>query len=403
MFFSGNRTQKLHKPRLLIAGGSHSEIPLIKASQNLGYHTISSGNVEKDLGHLYSDEVHLADYSNKTTMLDLASNLSVEAICPSCNDFSALVAAHVAAELKLPGHDSVETLETLHHKDKFRNFSKDLGLKTPIFYNCDHLEEAKKLSNIVKYPLIIKPVDLTGGKGISIAKSKEELYASVKLALNISRAKRVVIEEYINGTHHGFSSIIKNHKVDFYFIDNEYYQYSPFTVSTASSESSCSNFTIAKIIEACEAIAKNLDLVDGILHLQFIETSDGEPVIIESCRRAPGDLYLELVRHSMDIPFSEWIIQGHAGKKISDSKPKAEERCITRHCIIADKSGLFAGLKFSKNLNQSIIDKYIFVKQGELVHKNRTKVGIIFIKHADIQHRENFIHHVNDMINIQVI
>ena len=403
MYFSSNRTHKLHKPRLLIAGGSHSEIPLIKASQNLGYHTISSGNVEKDLGHLYSDEVHLADYSNKTAMLDLASNLSVDAICPSCNDFSALVAAHVAAELKLPGHDSVATLETLHHKDKFRNFSKDLGLKTPIFYNCDHIAEAKKLSRIVKYPLIIKPVDLTGGKGISVARSKEELYDSVKLALNTSRANRVVVEEFINGTHHGFSSIIKNQKVDFYFIDNEYYQYSPFAVSTASSESSCSNFTIKKIIESCETIAKNLNLVDGILHLQFIETSDGEPVIIEICRRAPGDLYLELVRHSLDIPYSEWIIQGHAGKKIPDPKPKTEARCITRHCIIADKSGLFAGLKFSKNLNRSIIDQYMFVEKGELLHKNKSKVGIIFIKHANVEDRDTFIHHVDDMVNIQVV
>lgn len=109
--------------KLLIAGGGYADIPLIFSAKKLGYHVITTGNRPDELGHLYSDEYHQADFSDIKTMLTLSKQLKISAICACCNDFSALSSAYVAENLGLPGHDSYNTAKIIHHKDLYRQFA----------------------------------------------------------------------------------------------------------------------------------------------------------------------------------------------------------------------------------------------------------------------------------------
>ena len=392
----------MKKPRLLIAGGSHSEIPLIHAAKQLGFHTITSGYRAHDRGHLYSDEVHLEDYSDKNAMLELASRLSIDAICASSNDFSALTAAYVANELKLPGYDLLQTSETLHHKDKFRKFAKSIGVKTPRVYEYRKHDDLKRVINDAEYPIIIKPVDLTGGKGIGVARTPTEAMSMIEKALEISRAKRVIIEEYVSGTDHGFTTIIKNQRVAFYFVDNEYHANSPFAISATTSISSCRKATILRLIKDYEKIAKKLDLCDGILHGQFIEPSHGDPVIIEICRRSPGDLQLELIRYATSAPISKWIIQGYLGQQIAIKQKVVEHMNLTRYVITADKSGYFAKLEIDEGLTKKIVDQSTWIDQGTQISENETKVGAIFFLHDKMEERDIIINNLSKLIKTKV-
>jgi hypothetical protein len=90
--------------RISIAGGSHSEIPLIYAAKRLGYQVFTSGNRPRDIGHRLADGFENCDYSDPAAILSVATKLGVSAICAGCNDFSALTCAVVAQELGLPGH-----------------------------------------------------------------------------------------------------------------------------------------------------------------------------------------------------------------------------------------------------------------------------------------------------------
>ena len=56
--------------KLLLLGGSHAEIPLIKAAQELGWFVITTGNNRDGLGHPYADKTAFADFSNKEAMLE---------------------------------------------------------------------------------------------------------------------------------------------------------------------------------------------------------------------------------------------------------------------------------------------------------------------------------------------
>jgi len=117
---------------LLIVGGGYADIPLILSAKKLGYHVITTGNRPNELGHLYSDEYHQADFSDIEAILTLSEQLKISAICACCNDFSALSSAYVAEKLGRPGHDSYETAKIIHHKDLYRQFALKHGISSPI-------------------------------------------------------------------------------------------------------------------------------------------------------------------------------------------------------------------------------------------------------------------------------
>ena len=138
------------------------------------------------------------------------------------------------------------------------------------------------------FPIIVKPVDLTGGKGIHRAANIEEARAAYKDACSRTRQDHIVVEEFVQGTNHGFSAMLVKGKVAFAFADNEQYYINKYMVSGANAPGTSGSETLAKLRDYSERIARELNLVDGILHIQYIERPDGTPVIIEICRRPPG-------------------------------------------------------------------------------------------------------------------
>ncbi|MBT3033377.1 MAG: ATP-grasp domain-containing protein [Candidatus Thiodiazotropha sp. (ex Lucina pensylvanica)] len=368
------------KKRLLIAGGGYADIPLIVAAKQLGYYVITTGNRPDDLGHQFSDKYYNADFSSPVAMLKLAVTENIEAICPCANDFSAISSAYVAQKLGLPGHDSYDVCKLIHHKDKYRDFAAANGISTPKALSFSSIGDAEYALTELRYPIIIKPVDLTGGKGISTINSPSDTQESLVKAFSMSREKRVVAEEYITGSRHGFSALIQTGKVKFHFADNEYYYLNPYMVSGASAPASITDNVIRDMKIQIEKIVKLLHLVDGIFHIQYILTDKG-PVIIEICRRPPGDLYVSLVKYATDLDYPRILVQLFTGEKIHGINQKEIKGYFLRHCIMANRNGVLRDIQFSAEIRDNIIDKEMFWEQGLKVNDYLTqKFGIVFMK-----------------------
>lgn len=221
------------KKKLLILNGSHSDIPLIKAGKSLGYYVITTGNRPEMIGHTYADEYYCEDFSDYKKILKLAKQINIDAICACSNYFGAITASYVAEKLKLGGHDSFEKTLVLHHKNKFKEFAEKNKIQTPKARSYFSIEAAERDKHLFKYPIIVKPVDLTGGKGIRKVNNKEEYMEAIKSVWELSRIKTIVIEEFIERTQHSFSTFLVNQKVISYFNDNEYFYLNPYLVSTS--------------------------------------------------------------------------------------------------------------------------------------------------------------------------
>lgn len=370
------------KLKILIAGGGYADIPLIQAAKALGFYVVTTGNRPRDLGHQYSDEYRNADFSDPEKMLELSKSLHISAVCPCCNDFSALSCAYVAEQMGLPGYDSYETAKIIHHKDRYRAFAREHSIPSPGAMGAENEEEALRALELLAPPLIIKPVDLTGGKGISTVYEKAEARGAVRKAFAISREKRIVVEEYIQGSRHGFSAFIRDGRVVFYFVDNEYYYLNPYLVAGAFAPGFVPDNAVRQLCSISERVASLLSLRTGIFHVQFILNGD-RPVIIEICRRAPGDLYLKLVEHATGVDYAKWIVRAAAGLSCEGLEQVEPKMCLTRHCIMASRPGVFKKVVIDNSLEKKIIDKFMWGKSGETILDEdvlTAKFGIIFVR-----------------------
>ncbi len=378
---------------MLLLGGGHAEIPLIQAAQSLGWYVITTGNAREGLGHPYADKNVFADFSDKDAMLELAKSEGVAAVCSGCNDFALLSTVYVCEKLGLPGHDSYATSLEIHHKDKYRALATRLGIPTPRALVVRSVTEFEAAITELAFPIIVKPVDLTGGKGIHRAATPEEARIAYKDACSRTRQDHIVVEEFVQGSNHGFSAMLVKGKVAFAFSDNEQYYINKYMVSGANSPSTSSDKTLAMLREYSERIAQELHLVDGILHIQYIERADGTPVIIEICRRPPGDLYIKFVKYATNIDYPKFIVQAETGEDISSIADAPTQGFWLRHCIMADCQageqtatgdickGIVRDVTFAPEIQGNIVEKFLWYKPGEKIDDKLTyKAGIVFFK-----------------------
>lgn len=390
------------KKKILIAGGSYGDIPLINEAKKLGFYVITSGNREDDLGHQCSDEYHLRDFSKKEDILELAKYLKIDAIVPSCHDLSMVSCSYVAEKLNLPGYDSYKTTINLHHKDKFKKIANNINLMSPKAYSFDNIKTALEYSKTLPIPCIVKPIDLGGGKGITVVNSLDELSAAIHIAFKYSKSKKIVIEEFIKGSLHSFSTFVKDQKVIFYFADNEFSSTNLYGVATSSSPAK--NFTNVKnkLIEQTERIARTLNLSNGLLHMQYLMDAD-EIFIVEFTRRMPGDWYSIPVELSTGVNHAYWTLQGYLDGDFSELRQKEQSSFYSRHCVMAKKNGDIDKIFIDKSIRDNIVDKYIWIDKYKRIDDFiYQKFGLLFLNYSSLEEMEEKTKNIDNLIYIKV-
>lgn len=369
--------------KLLVLNGSHSDIQLIEAGKKLGYYVYTTGNRPDLIGHKYADEYICGDFSNPEEIYELFKDKQLDAVCACANDFGAITASYLSDRLGLPGHDSYETTLILHHKDKFKEFAAKHGLHTPLAKSYTDRQTALDEKDIV-YPVIVKPIDLTGGKGISVAHNYEEYVAAVNTAFDRSPKKRIVSEPFVRGTHHSFSIFLVDRKVAAYFSDNEYSYLNKYLISTSAGPATDVEKVRDIIIADAEKTASLLSLRDGVFHCQYILSPDGMPHILEITRRCSGDWYSEPVEHATGIPWAEWIVRTECGMSCEDfPKNAVQTKFCGRHCIMGDRNGTVKEVRISEEIRGNIYKSFMWLTDGYKIENYMSdKVGILFLEYS---------------------
>ena len=390
------------KPKLLLLNGSHSEIPLIHAAKKLGFYVITTGNQPQLPGHQLSDEYHFGDFSDEVAMLELAGTLKVDRVCSSANDFGIISAAYVGEHLNFPGHDSYETALLLHHKDRFKQFAKQFNIKTPKALSFSTREEALSGCSAFKLPAMVKPIDLTGGKGVSKVVRAEDFAPAIEKAFQLSPAGKVVIEEFFTGTQHSFSCFLVGKKVHVYFSDNEFSFRNPYLVTTSSAPADHIEIYAEGLIAEAEKTAELLDLVDGVLHFQFL-ANGSDFQIIEMTRRCSGDLYPYPVSISTGIDWAEWIVKAETGSACEGLPHVQQVGFGGRHCIMSEENGVVVDVKIDSRLEEFVVDQVMWWEKGdEITDYDVQKLGILIFSFPSREVMIKVIANLKDWVKVTV-
>ncbi len=182
--------------KIMLLGGNHFQVPSVKTAKEMGCYTITCDYLPDNPGHKFADEYHNVSTTDKEAVLKLAQELKIDGIVSYASDVSAPTAAYVAEKMGLPGQP-YESVEILTHKDLFRKFLTDNGFNVPKAKGYTTYEEVVQDWDSFKKPVMLKPVDSSGSKGVIKIDSLEELKKNIDYALSFSRCKRFIIEEYI--------------------------------------------------------------------------------------------------------------------------------------------------------------------------------------------------------------
>jgi biotin carboxylase len=322
---------------IAILGSSHAELPLVRAVAELGHTSLLLSGDAKGLAIGEANLFELCDYSSPDAVLSVVQRTGAAALIAGCNDFAAITAARVSSKLGFPGYDDPDLVEMIHTKDRFRLFCKSIGVPAPNAHPFDNLEAALEYVGDARSKQICKPVDLTGGKGVAVIAGVLDARETISRALALSRKSRVVLEDFIEGSLHSLCVLIKQQKPVFAFFADEVSYPNPFLVSAAVAPSVLKQESCALMIEYVSRIAESMEMVDGVFHLQFIETDSG-PMIIDVCRRPPGDLYLQLVKNSTGFDISREIVNAALGQVVN--APNIVSLVPTlRQCLMVQENG----------------------------------------------------------------
>lgn len=390
------------KKKLLILNGSHSEMTLIEKAKELGWYVVTSGNNPGLIGHSLADEYVEADYSDPQAVLRLVREHGIDRIVSCANDFGVISASFVAEKMGWPGHDTYENAVLLHQKDLFKEFIQKMGIRTPISTTFADRESAIRYAQTAEYPIIVKAVDLTGGKGILRADTPEKAIHAIDNAFTRSRKKHIVIEPFITGVQQSIDTFIINKKVVASVSNDTYAPINPYLIQSETLPAVGIETIQDELHGIIERICEKLDLVDGMLTLQYI-VRDGKPYIIELMRRCLGNQFLTVAGVVSGFPWEEALIRAETGADLGCLKwGKPMAKYAGHHGIMATRNGVVKGYSIDPEVEKHIFKKIEVIHPGGCIRDYMNeRVAYIYFIYNDRDEMIRTVSDMNDRIHIE--
>ncbi|MGB6020249.1 MAG: ATP-grasp domain-containing protein, partial [Sulfurimonadaceae bacterium] len=307
--------------RILFLGGSKFQIPPIIYAKEQGHYVITCDYLPENPGHQYADEYHNVSTTDKEAVLELAEKLKIDGIVAYASDPAAPTQAYVGNKLGLPSNP-YESVEILARKDYFRDFLEKHGFLIPKSKSFYRLEEAYDWFDEIEKPIIVKPVDSSGSKGVTKVGRKEELAAAFDYALQFSREKKVAVEEFFvrDGYQVAGDGFIVDGKLVFRCWANEHFdkECNPFVPIGESFPSVMTDYTLQQAQMETQRLLDLLGMKQGALNFDFHYNKNGDFSFLELGPRNGGNLIPEVIKYATDVDLIKYTVDSALGFDCSD-------------------------------------------------------------------------------------
>ena len=183
--------------KLLILGGNPETSVLVKKANQLGIYTIVADPNPESPAKSFSNKKYDIDGFDIPNLIKVAKREKVDGILVGVADILVSPYLELCEALKLPCYASKKIVDALSSKDGFINVCRKYDVNVIPSYKLNKSFDPKDLNKII-YPVIVKPVDNGGGVGISICNNESELILGAKKAINNSKKKLFITEQYMD-------------------------------------------------------------------------------------------------------------------------------------------------------------------------------------------------------------
>lgn len=396
--------------KILILGGLRYLIPLIQTAHELGYYVITCDYLPNNIAHKYSDEYYNVSIIDKEAVLQLAKKIKIDGILSFAVDPGVLTVAYVCDKLGLPGNP-YRSIQILQNKDLFRKFLEENNFNVPQSGGYSSLEEALSDISRFQWPVIVKPVDSAGSKGVRRINKVEEIEEAIIHALQYSHSHRFIIEEFIE--HQGYSSdsdaFSINGELKFISFSDQRFDNRASNPYTPSAFSWPSSMPLERQKELAGEIQRLLSLLHMNTSIYNIETrvgTNGKAYIMEVSPRGGGNRLSELLRYVTGTDLIKNAILASVGEDIPVLEPCTYKGYWAEVILHADKTGKFRQMIIDDNVRKNnLVELDLWVQPGDPVYAfngANDAIGTLVVKFEDEQQLSEMMSCIDKWVKIIV-
>ena len=356
--------------KLAIIGASYLQEPLIQKAKSMGIETHVFAWAAGDVGEKSADFFYPISIVEKEEILAKCRQIGIDGVCSISSDLAAVTVNYIAQELGLTGN-SPACVRCSTNKHEMRRCFERNGDPSPKSIQVTKVEELSGAS--LHYPIIVKPVDRSGSRGITMLSSPDGLDTAVETAQSYGFQKCALVEEFAEGREYSVECVSWQGEHRFLALTQKYTTGAPSFIETAHLEpAQIDEEMLMRVQKITFHALDSLGIAYGASHTELKIAEDGEIKLIEIGGRMGGDcIGSSLVELSTGYDFLKAVIEIALGHE-----PSGE---ITLHAAAAVRF-VFAqeDLDCLERLRKSAPELLVESNVREITHEKVTDSSMRF-------------------------
>ena len=356
----------------MLLGGIHYLLPVIKAAHEQGYYVITADYLPDNVAHQYSDEYCNVNIIDKEAVLQAAKALNIDGIISFGVDPGVISAAYVQEQMGLPQMGPYESVRILQNKDLFRAFLKEHGFNVPNARSYTSKDIALSDTDWFSYPMIVKPTDSAGSKGVTRIDSLEEYEDAVDYAFEKSISGTIIVEEFIDkvGCSSDTDSFLLNGELKFIsfnaqrFDENAANPYTPAAFSWPSTFAEHEEYLRSEL----QRLLSLLNMKTSVFNIETRVASNGKPYIMECTPRGGGNRLCEMLHYATGVDLITAQVRAAVGDSVEDVEQQPYNGHGAEVILHSYQDGIFHKLEISNEVKPYVRDLDLWVKSGDEIH-----------------------------------
>lgn len=360
------------KKKLMLLGSARYLFPVLQAAKTLGIYTITCDYLPNGIAHRYSDEYCNVSIIDKEAVLSAARKLEIDGIMSFACDPGVATAAYVAEKMGLPSCGPYESVRILQNKGLFRKFLAEHGFAVPAAKSYTSASDAIADADRFQWPVIVKPVDSAGSKGVSRVDHPSDLEKSIYYALQFSHCDEFIIEEFIEKK--GFSSdtdsFSVNGELKFVSFSSQRFDenaQNPYAPSAYSWPSSISEAHQKELTEEIQRLLNLLHMRTSVYNIETRESTNGKAYIMELSPRGGGNRLSEVLRYATGVDLITNAVRAAVGMEVEGVEQRPYNGCWAEVILHGDKVGEFRRLWISPEIAHNVYEEDLWIQPGDMV------------------------------------
>ena len=401
----------MKQKKLMLLGGLRYLLPVIEAAHKQGYYVITADYLPDNIAHKYSDEYCNVSIIDKEAVLKEAQRLQIDGIMSFACDPGVVAASYVQNKMDLPSFGPFESVEILQNKDKFRAFLAKNGFNVPQAKGFDSVEAAMEEIYWYPWPVIVKPTDAAGSKGVTRVDKAEDLKPALEYAMEHSISGHIIVEEFID--KQGCSSDTDSMSIDgnLVFVSFCAQRFdaeatNPYTPAAYSWPSTFTKEQEEYLTSEIQRLITLLNLKTVVYNIEVRVAPNGKPYIMELTPRGGGNRLCEMLRYATGVDMITAITRAMVGDPILEL---IEQKPYNGHwaeiILHADESGVFDHLEVSKELPAEVVEEDLWVEKGDHVDSfegANNAIGTLVLKFQTTEELEQAITNQQSWLKVVV-